>query len=215
MKKQKCCVFEVLMDIASLISYAKTAQGIYNFFAKDSITEALESIGGVHLDAAKNTINKINFASNPMEAVNRTLGHLEDTQAAYMRILKSNTILVRNWYKHKKIQIEYINVCCLIAMCHKFLGDGDQVINLILNDAQNVLDGKHITSIQKALWNAPGSSINPVPIVNFISDRVTATITGKRIIPDSEVIKNFQAFSRTIRRSYITKSQIQLLIDQG
>ncbi|MFG6100535.1 hypothetical protein SPB21_35180 [Leptothoe sp. ISB3NOV94-8A] len=126
--------------IDDLVPFVGTSAKIVTFFSGGSFGAALDAVSGVHASAAKDVMRKIDFSANPREAVNRVLTHLEAAHVAFYRIwnspISSAVLPVRVYYAAKKD----MEVCCLMAMCHKFLGDDNRIIMQALSDARKPID---------------------------------------------------------------------------
>jgi len=109
-----------------LVTAAKSTQAVLIFIQKGYFSQTLEIIGGVHLRAAQDTMQKFRYASHPREAVNRALTHLETAHVSFRDHWRNDALF--HEYKTMKASCRDVWTCMLIALCHKALGDDERVI---------------------------------------------------------------------------------------
>ncbi|MEM9276428.1 MAG: hypothetical protein AAGA80_26280 [Cyanobacteria bacterium P01_F01_bin.143] len=125
--------------IDNLLPYIGTSKKVFSFISGGSFQVALNAIGSVHLSAAEDVIKKIEFSSDPREAVNRVLSCLEITHISLNRTWNSKILSNLLIADAGIAALKDTQVCCLIAMCHKYLGDDKKIIMQAIHDAQKAL----------------------------------------------------------------------------
>jgi len=110
-----------------LITVSKSTVALKNFVEGDALSKALSEVGTSELDAAIDIANNIRYEKNKINAYNRLLGHLE---SAYHILCKSMRLVqsVVRPDKERKINYQIRYVCALAALCHKYLGNSNQII---------------------------------------------------------------------------------------
>lgn len=111
------------MTLEYIILAAKSVYHLIQFFkgTPTPIVRALENIGSDELNAA---IRALNSAKYYRDAINRALGHLESAQQHFKRLESENGY-----------EAKYFVICCIMALCHKYLSDNQELIDECLLNA--------------------------------------------------------------------------------
>ena len=128
------------MNVLKLSPHVRTASAIYSFLSGGMYIQALDTIGGVHIEAVKREVEKLNHAANKREAVNRILTHLGAAHVALEKSWRSPVTSNFRLVRAETVASQDIKVCCLIAMCHKLLGDSQASIENAISDARKAYD---------------------------------------------------------------------------
>ncbi|MCL6590700.1 MAG: hypothetical protein K6U80_12175 [Firmicutes bacterium] len=111
------------MAIEYIILAAKSVYHLKRFFegTPTPIVQALEDIGTDELNAAKRAVNSAKYSQYYRDAINRALCHLESAQQHFKRL--------------ESEYAKYFLICCIMALCHKYLGDNQELIDECLLNA--------------------------------------------------------------------------------
>lgn len=121
-----------------LINVVKTYSSLCSFVEDGQLAIALNAIGGVHLKAARYVLDEIHYTSNSREAVNRVLTHLEAAHIAFRDLWESDSLTGQ--YHRLIDSLKDTRVCCLIAVCYKFLGNEQRLVSRALDNAEQALN---------------------------------------------------------------------------
>lgn len=163
------------MDITSVTSIAKTSLEIKDFIEGGALANFLFDLAGDELACAQEIFRDLPEAKSKKLAINRALGHLESAHKAYYRIHnplvfnQARYVLRPDIYDNARVKNFW--VCCLMALCHHYLGDSQEIIKKKLTTAEYILghltaDGKDsLGSFGEYADNATGMQLIPVYIV--------------------------------------------------
>lgn len=143
------------MKLRTLVDISKKASKISEFVLGNGLKDSIASVtGDIHLDAAKLALESSKFSVAPEDRIKSVITHLEASHIAYSRIHKNvNNFIARNHHPFKF----YVAVakdawiCCLMAICYKYLADEPMVIY-------------SISLAKKAFENHPGNYDESVAI---------------------------------------------------
>lgn len=130
-----------------LVSLAGQATTVHSVVFSDSLGVALSAIGDVHTEAAEKVLRQDRSQSNGREILNRVMAHLETAHIAYRRKWEGAWRKALRPVVYGRIIERDVYVCCLLATCHKALGDSDVVVRGYLEDAKRAFRHEGFDSV--------------------------------------------------------------------
>ncbi|GEM_PF-2706861 len=121
------------MEPAMLVTATKTVLSLKKFVEGSPIVDAIEKIGENETNAAMDALKSAKYAQDYNLAVNRALVHLESAHQ-HLKAASKDIQFMRAGQTYVAIDKDR-DVCCLRALCHKYLGDNQEQINICLQDA--------------------------------------------------------------------------------
>lgn len=121
----------------SLAMVASTIGKVKSFIDEGDLCKALESVTYSELTAGQNALRQESISKNPREAVNRALTHFES--AYYVSKELKIPIFFDRGVTKKKYTVGFVSLCSG-AICHKYLGDSNEIIKEKLLLAYNEMN---------------------------------------------------------------------------
>jgi hypothetical protein len=118
-------------NLATIKRFVETGQG----------ERLLSEFGEVELEAAKLALSSANIARNPAQEVQGAVTHLQSAHVALKRTYSTKKFITLP--DEAKAANTDIWVCCLMAVCYRYLGE-DQLVQSCLDMAQQAMRVVHV-----------------------------------------------------------------------
>ncbi len=140
---------EQFMTGVELVNAAKTAKTLSAFVEEGGFSTALRAVGDANMRAAEKIISELNSFANTKDAMNRALGQLEVAHEAFRERWLSDKLF--QMFGTEQTALKDVWVCCLIAVCHKYLKNKSLVSN-ILQEGQEALNRVYGSNISNTRY---------------------------------------------------------------
>lgn len=109
-----------------LLAAVRTDSAMRAFVENGGLSATLSEIHGEHISGAQEALKCLQQGENPRSVIKRVLDYLQAAHVFFRSSWKDN----RRFNLNCNLEIENADlwVCCLAAVCHKYLGDDPRMI---------------------------------------------------------------------------------------
>jgi hypothetical protein len=174
-------LIEKVLNMIDWVSVAKTAVALKAFIEEGEFVKTLSVIGGNHMESASEIIQDLKFAKDRKASINRAMGHFESAQKDF-RYLYTHKCYYGRTYICQRYRVDDFKICCLMAICHRYLGDSWYIIQkwlarayeAFLCDCWSVPDSDFYVATAKML-----DMFNPFSYYNYFFNNPTEELPSE------------------------------------